>query len=72
MPHLKDLFHICLEPEDQGHNMTFRVCNLGSKQPNLYSAYVVSVAFQVHTTILHTSRLSLGDWTFGNNIENFE
>ena len=21
---------------------------------------------------VHTSQLSLGDWTFGNNIENFE
>ena len=31
--------------------MTFRVCNLGSKQPHLYSAYVVSVAFQSHTTV---------------------
>ena len=31
VPHLKDLFHICLELENQGHRMNFRVCNLGSK-----------------------------------------
>ena len=32
--------------------MTFTVCNLGSKQPHLYSAYVVSVAFQSHATVV--------------------
>ena len=46
VPHLKDLPHVCLEPEAQGHDMTFRVCNLDSKQPHLYSAYVVSVPSQ--------------------------
>ena len=54
---MKDLFHICLEPEAQGHGMTFRVCNLGSKQPHLYSAYVVSVPSQLHTTVFtHNSQ----------------
>ena len=52
VPHLKDLSHICLEPEVQGHDLTFRVCNLGSKQPHLYIAlYVVSIASQLHTTV---------------------
>ena len=51
VPHLKSLFHICLEPEAHGNGMTFRVCNVVSKQPHLYSAYLVSVAFQLHTTV---------------------
>ena len=42
VPYSKDLFHICLELENQGHSMTFRVCNLGSKQPHLFSDYVLS------------------------------
>ena len=29
--HLKNLWHICLEPEAQRNDMTFKVCNLGSK-----------------------------------------
>ena len=49
--------HICLEPEAQGHGMTFRVCNLGSKQPHLYSAYVVSVPSQLHTTVRNQNRV---------------
>ena len=28
---LKDLIHICLETEAQGHSMTLRAYNLGSK-----------------------------------------
>ena len=32
--------------------MTFKVCNLGSKQSHLHSAYVVSVPSQLHTTVL--------------------
>ena len=28
VPLLKDLFHICLEPEAQGHSMTFKVYNV--------------------------------------------
>ena len=51
VPHLKDLFHICLEPEAQGNNMTSRVCNLSLKQFHLYNAYLVRVAFQLHTTV---------------------
>ena len=31
VPHLKDLFHICLETKVQGFWMTFKVCNHGSK-----------------------------------------
>ena len=34
------------------HNMTLRVCNFGSKQPHLYNAYFVSVAFQLQTTVI--------------------
>ena len=39
--------------------MTFRIYNLVSKQPHLYSAYVVSVPFQLHTTV-RTLLFSLG------------
>ena len=49
---MKDLLHIYLEPEAHGHDMTFKVCNPGSKQPHLYSAYVVSIASQLHTTVI--------------------
>ena len=38
-------------PEAQGYGMNFKVRNLGSKTPHLYSAYVVSVASQLHTTV---------------------
>ena len=31
VPHLKDLIHICLEPEAQGRGMTFNVHYIGSK-----------------------------------------
>ena len=31
VPHFKDLFHICLEPEAQGHGMNFSVCNVSYK-----------------------------------------
>ena len=51
VPQLKDLLHICLELETQGHGMIFRVCNLGSKQPHLYNTDIVSVASQLHTTV---------------------
>ena len=30
-PHLKDLFHICLEPKVQGHGITLNERNHGSK-----------------------------------------
>ena len=30
VPHLKDLLHISLEPEAEGHGMTFKVYNLGT------------------------------------------
>ena len=40
---MKDLFHICLEIEGQGFCMTFKVCNLGQKQPYFNSVYVVRV-----------------------------
>ena len=49
--HLKDPIHICLEPEAQGHGMTFKVCNHSTNEPHLCSAYVVSVAFHMHTII---------------------
>ena len=39
------------EPETQGYCMTFRLCNLGSKKPRLYDAYVVRVASQLNTTV---------------------
>ena len=31
VPNLKDLIHICLEPEAQGYSSTFKVWNFGSK-----------------------------------------
>ena len=42
VPHLKDLFHICLGDKAQGFWMTFNICNLGSKYPYFNRAYVVS------------------------------
>ena len=44
---------MCSEQEAHVHGIKFRVCNLGSKQPHLYSAYVVSIASQLHTTICY-------------------
>ena len=35
MPHLKDLIHICLEPEVKGCGMTFDRFYVGSKYPHL-------------------------------------
>ena len=35
--HLKDLIHICLEPEAQGHGMTFNRFYVGSKYPYFIS-----------------------------------
>ena len=46
VPHLKDLFHICLETKIQGFWMTFNLCNLGSK-------YTV-VLFARICIVLHT------------------
>ena len=43
--HLKDLFHICLEPKAQAFWMTFNLCNCGSKYPYFNRAYVVSGGF---------------------------
>ena len=45
VPHLKDLFYICLETKAQGFGMTFNVFNLGSKYPYFNRAYVVSSGF---------------------------
>ena len=35
VPHLKDLIHICLEPEAQGKIMTFIVIFIRSKYPQI-------------------------------------
>ena len=35
VPHLKDLIHICLEPEAQGSSMTFNVISSRSKYPQI-------------------------------------
>ena len=45
------MIHIFLEPEAQDRGMTFKVFNLRSKEPHLYSVYVVSVAFLLHATV---------------------
>ena len=37
VPHLKDLIHICLEPEAQRRGMTFKAIFLGSKYPGIIS-----------------------------------
>ena len=39
--HLKDPLHICLETKVQVYGITFKGCDLGSKQPYFNSAYVV-------------------------------
>ena len=39
----KGPLHISLETGVQGYGMTFKVCNLDSKQPYFNSAYVVRV-----------------------------
>ena len=36
VPHLIDLFHICLEIKVQGFWMTFKVCNCGLNSPIYY------------------------------------
>ena len=51
VPHLKDLFCICLKTKTQGFWMSFKLCNLGSKKPYFNRAYVVSVKTQLHTTV---------------------
>ena len=48
---MKDLFPICLEPEAQGYDMTFKVCNLSSKRPHLYRAYVIGVYNNLGSTV---------------------
>ena len=45
VPHLKDLFHICLGDKAQGFWKTFNMFNLGSKYPYFNRAYVVSGGF---------------------------
>ena len=37
VPHLKDLIHICLKTESQGHGMTFNMIYLCSKYPYFIS-----------------------------------
>ena len=37
VPHLKDLIHICLETESQGHDITFNVIYICSKYPHFIS-----------------------------------
>ena len=51
VPHSKDLFHVCLEPEAQGHDMIFKVCNLSSKRPHLHRAYVLGVYNNLGSTV---------------------
>ena len=51
VPHLKDLFHICLETKAQGFWMTFKLCNLGSKWPHLHRAYVLRVSNNLGSTV---------------------
>ena len=54
VPHLKDLFCICLGIKAQSFWMTFNVCNLGSKNPYLNRAYVVSGSFGwTHLYMVH-------------------
>ena len=48
---MKDLFCICLEPEAQGRDLTFKVGNLGSKRPHLHRAYVLGVYNNLGTTV---------------------
>ena len=50
VPHLKDLFHICLETKVQGFWMTFKVCNLDSSYPYLLHK-IGCVDSLTHTTV---------------------
>ena len=49
--HLRDPSHIYSEIEVQGYGMTFKLCNLGSKQPYFNTAYVVRVPIFSFTTV---------------------
>ena len=49
--HLKDLLPICLEVKAHSFWVTFKVLNLGSKQPYFNSAYVVRVPIFSFTTV---------------------
>ena len=50
VPHLKDPIRICLMPATQDHGMTEGL-SYRLKVPSFYSAYVLSVATQCHTTV---------------------
>ena len=52
VPQMKDLLYICLEIKDQGFQMTFKVCNLGSNRPHFHRAYVLGVYNDLSTTVL--------------------
>ena len=67
VPHLKDLFHICLETKVQGFWMTFNICNLSSKYPYFNRAYVVSSGFGcTHLYVIDSSIQSLAKKTMKN------
>ena len=72
MSHLKDLLHICLETNSQGFQTTFKVSNLGSKQPYFNSAYEVPLwifsfmAVIIWTTLSTNSPWLLNSWTVSN------
>ena len=61
VPHLKDLFHICLETKAQGFWMTFKVCNHGSKYP--YLLHKMGFVDSQFGTTVDQSRWLWGWWT---------
>ena len=58
VPHLKDLFHVCLGIKAQTFWMTFNMCNLGSKKPYLITTYVVSRCFLGRRVCISAKKVS--------------
>ena len=56
-------------PEAQGYGMNFKVRNLGSKTPHLYSAYVVSVVSQLHPTVSEIDPFASKDRTWSTALD---
>ena len=56
VPHLKDLIHICLEPEAHDCGMTFYMCYVGSKYPYLIPHRGKWVYLSYHRCITKTQQ----------------
>ena len=62
LPHIKDLFHICLEIKAQGFWMTFKVCNHGPKYP--YLLHKMGFVDSQFCTIVLFSKISGIEFTY--------